>query len=560
MMTESPHSGSYKQYLAAAALLLIHIALAVDILVQKSATSDEPPHIVAGYSYLTERDFRYNAEHPPLVKEIAAFPLLFLDVSLEKEAEWEQAYEWPAGRKFLFANSEDPDTMLFWARIPMVLLSALLGLVVLLFARRWYGWKAGIFALFLYALSPLILGNAWIVQTDVAAALALAASLYAFWLVLQHPGWKRIAVLGAVLGLSLASKFTAAFIIGILGLLLAVYLLWFRERIIWRGKPILLAAGKGIAVLLIAWLVLAASYGFTFSTFFNTPLKAKLAAEVIPGRHPHLEQGLSALLTPIPLPEQYVQGLYQVVRQSKSGYPAYLFGEVRKGGWWHCFPVAFLMKTPIAFLILLALALWYTPRLKKSWFHELFILLPAALVFLSFMLGQLNIGVRHILPVYPLLFIFTSKLANHKRWMVVLAVALGIWYVAATLIIHPHEIAYFNELVGPADGPEILIDSNIDWGQDLKGLVAYLRKNNITEQVWLMYWGPDQPEYRSGQFVKYRRILDGNGVCEPVSGYIAVSVNFLQGMTKEEQHCFDWLRGEEPIERIGYSIYLYKTA
>ncbi|MBI4149509.1 glycosyltransferase family 39 protein [Candidatus Woesearchaeota archaeon] len=558
-MMESPRSRSYKVHVAVAALLLLHIALTADILQQKSATSDEPPHIAAGYSYITERDFRYNPEHPPLIKEIAAFPLLFLNVSLEQGIAWEQVYEWPAGRNFLFENSEDPDTILFWARMPMVLLSALLGFVVFLFARRWYGNSAGIFALFLYAFSPLVLGNAWIVQTDVAAALALAASLYCFWLVLQQPSWKRIVVLGIVLGLSLASKFTAAFILGIMVLLLIIYLIWFWQRIVWKRNLVLLVVGKGIVMLFIAWLILAASYGFTFSTFFNTSLKTKLATEAIPGMHPSLEGIAAATLIPVPLPEQYVQGLYQVIRQSKTGYPAYLLGEVKSGGWWQYFPLAFLIKTPIAFLIMLTLAFWHTRTLVKSWFRELFILLPATLIFLSFMAGQLNIGIRHILPVYPLLFIFASKLINYRRWMTVFVITLSIWYAAATLIIHPHELAYFNELVGPEHGPDFLIDSNIDWGQDLKGLAAYLGEHNITEQIWLMYWGPDRMEYRSSQFVKYRRILDENMVCKPVSGYIAVSVNFLKGMTKEEQHCFDWLKGEEPMKRIGYSIYLYRT-
>jgi len=151
-----------------------------------------------------------------------------------------------------------------------------------------------------------------------------------------------------------------------------------------------------------------------------------------------------------------------------------------------------------------------------------------------------------------------SKLINYKKWIKILIIILGTWYFVSSIMIYPHYLAYFNEIVTPDYGQNFLLDSNLDWGQDLKGLARYLEKNNIKDKVYLSYWGNDDPDYRNINYEFYRRIMDENGVCEPVKGYIAVSVNHLIGMKEYESHCFDWLEGYKPISKIGYSIWLYR--
>ena len=205
-------------------LLLIHFFLAVTSMAQKSVTSDELIHISAGYSYLTENDFRYNPEHPPLVKEIAAIPLLFMNLNLDKGEAWLNSYEWIAGRDFFFKDNDNADLILFLSRLPMVLSSLLLLFFIYLVASDFYGKKAGIFAMFLYAFSPTVLAHARIVHTDIASALIILAGIYFFRKLLNNPGMGNAVLNGIVLGLALSIKFTTLFLFAFYIILFLIFI------------------------------------------------------------------------------------------------------------------------------------------------------------------------------------------------------------------------------------------------------------------------------------------------------------------------------------------------
>lgn len=223
-------------------------------------------------------------------------------------------------------------------------------------------------------------------------------------------------------------------------------------------------------------------------------------------------------------------------------------------GWWYYYIAAFLIKTPIPTLIFILSSLVFFNRIRdKEMVNELFILVPIIILLVFSFFNHINIGVRHILPIYPFIFVFVSKIINLKvkkqGIFTISIILLSLWYVTGSLMIYPHYLAYFNEAVGgPNNGHKYLLDSNIDWGQDLKGLKIYLDEKGI-KNVTLGYWGKDSPE-RIG--ISYKPVN-----CYPEPGLIAVSVNTLYGLQEQRSYCLEWLRSYKPIDKIGYSIFIY---
>lgn len=226
----------------------------------------------------------------------------------------------------------------------------------------------------------------------------------------------------------------------------------------------------------------------------------------------------------------YVSGFKFAASHAGSGHPAYLFGEHSMDGWWYYYIAAFLIKTPIATLIFILLSLILFNRIRnRDIVNELFLVIPIAVLLVFSFFNSINIGVRHILGIYPFIFVFVSKIVNLKikkqKIFSIIIVLLSLWYIISSLGIYPHYLAYFNEAVGGADnGHKYLLDSNIDWGQDLKGLKIYLDERGI-EDIKIGYWGQDTPD-RIG--INYQQL---NCYAEP--GLIAVSVNTLYGLRKE---------------------------
>lgn len=500
-------------YSAVIILLLLVAVQTITSMSKESATNDELVHIAAGYSYLATGDFRANPEHPPLIKELSAVPLLFLKPAFNaSDYYWinmNDRNKWQWGHDFFFKYNSNADQLLFWARIPMVAIALLLGIYVFLWARDLFGEKAGLFALFLYSFSPDILAHARIVHTDLGVAAFLFISSYYLWRFFNKANKINLVLTGIFFGLALAAKFTALYFIPVYGLLFAVFI--FNKQLTKKESlnrllnyAILLAV-----ILFISVLILVLAYFF------------QLAA--------------------------YPRGLAHVALHSTLGHESYLFGMRSFTGFWYYFFVAFFLKTPIPTMIFILLALFYVRR--KDYYNESFIIIPVLVFFFISLFNKINIGARHILVVYPFLFVFASRLISIKKLLGVIA-ALSLWYLVSSLLIYPHYLAYFNEFAGgPDNGYKYLIDSNIDWGQDLKGLKEYLVKNNINEWIYLGYFGKDSPEYRQ---INYEQLP-----CYPVKGTVAISVNLLQGLDEEQELCSSWLRDYEPIDKIGYSIFIY---
>jgi hypothetical protein len=229
-------------------------------------------------------------------------------------------------------------------------------------------------------------------------------------------------------------------------------------------------------------------------------------------------------------------------------------------GWWYYFLVAFAIKTPVPTLILTAAALFSAVRGHLSWKRREYVLyVPVAGFFLATLFSFLSIGYRHILPVLPFVFVSVSKAVtwDGKRWVRAALVVLCLWYAVGSLRIYPHYLAYFNETIGGPDrGHEYLVDSNLDWGQDLKNLKRYMDKGGLDE-VYLAYFGSAHPSYYDIQALPLpAEKPPGLEVRSPE--VYAISATYLQGGYLGDPEAFSWLRKYEPIAKVGYSIFLYR--
>lgn len=494
-------------------LLLATLALcAVFSMREKSATYDELPHLGQGYHYLNTGECTLST---PLANIVANIPLLFLDLGfprINRDADWQNLELWAYrfGRELLYGNNEDADKILFFGRIPIILISLLGGLVVFKWASALYGKRAGIFALFLYCLSPNILAHSRLVTHDLTVSALIVLALYQFWIFKGEPNFRNLLFAGLGLGLALSSKHTAF-------LILPTYLLYGFKLTSKRQR-------YGIfLIFLIGFFILGLFSQFSFIDYFK--------------------------------------GFFNLGTQVQ-GRPSFLMGEIGRG-WWHYFMVAFLIKTPIPTLIFILMGLFFFKRIKsKDIGDEFLLIMPVLTIFGVASYSRFNIGLRHILPIYPLIFVFVSKVANLKvKGAVLLTPVLCGWYLISSLNIYPHYLSYFNELVGgPENGYRYLADSNLDWGQDLKGLKKWMDREG-PGQIYLAYFGVASQEYH----VPSCQYLPGIGFSRTYRSHVlpldidremlAISVSLLQGM--HTRGIYNWLKKYKPVARIGYSIHIY---
>jgi len=343
------------------------------------------------------------------------------------------------------------------------------------------------------------------------------------------------------LGLALSAKYTGLFlissfaIIGLFG--------WSRLRPN-AGRVLIAHAASLTGIVLVAFVIVWLSYGGVVSS-----------------------EPLSRGAPTIPLFADFVAGFQLVWSNSTIGWPAYLMEEYSDGGWWYYYPVAMLVKTPLPALIVVAASVVLTPWIARfDWRREAGILVTVAVLLAAAMNSKLNIGIRHILPIYPLLYIWAGRLALlrlRRSWVAaVLLVAAGAWYLLGTLRAHPHHLAYYNEAAGgPGGGYRIVADSAIDWGQDLKELRSFMERENI-EAVRLAYFGglpPGSYGIRYQPLPSFDRYVEDPGYSGSFGDreLVVVSAYNLLGIHPARRQTYEWLREREPIARPGYSLFVY---
>jgi len=483
-------------------ILVLQLALSIS---RETQTWDEACHIYAGYRQWTHLDFGLNPEHPPLVKFLATAPLLGHSLkvpSLQDRFFKEQAFL--AGRDFLYANHAD--WILFRVRMAASLLTVLLGLLIFAAGYEMFGTGPAFVALALFVFEPTVLAHGAMVTTDMGMACFLFATVYAFYRYLKKPtGW-RLAVTAIAAGLTLATKHSGILLPPILMLLALVdvvrpfnaadsNLAMTRGKRTWRLALALILVG------VIAVGMLWASYGFRYQA---RPEGDKLSPplEEYAG---HLKGALNAgVIRTLAhwrlLPESYLYGLADVKVIAEFS-PSYLLGHVYRHGVWFYFPIAFVIKATLALLFLLfllpvALAL---RRLTKGR-EVLFLAIPAAIYLAVGMASELNIGVRHMLPVYPSLVLLGAaagwSFLGRNRIGCAVLVALMAFNVASSAPCFPAYFAHSNELWGgPSQTYRYLSDSNADWGQQLKTIRRYLEQRKI-QDCWFVYFADIVADYR----------------------------------------------------------------
>jgi hypothetical protein len=514
------------------ALLGIFVLLGLDTIRHLSPTYDEPLHLAAGYSYLKTGRYYLNIyDHPPFAEMTAALPLVFMrPLLLTQHPAWENYRQYSFANVFLYSNRVDAEKMLNAGRKMMLLLSCLLGFAVYLWSRELYGVFPGVLALALYVFSSMFLANGTLVTTDLSMALFYFLGVYAFWKWARYPSSKNAIFAGAACALALVSKFSAVILFGVYGILLA-YLLFSGKAGAIRKR----FAGHTLIFLLAALAVILAVYRVDSA-------------------------GL------------YFEGLKRTLLRLETGRSSFLAGSYSTMGWKYYFLAVFLLKTPVPLLLLLLVA-GFTGTAAGKRRDNMFLLVPVALYFLVASFSKVQIGHRHIMPIYPFLFVYASGLiadtgpgvkARFKRFLVPACGVMFAWYVFSCIRIHPWHISYFNEFAGNK-GYEYLTDSNIDWGQGLKELGKWYAARD-PGCMYLCYFGVGDPHYYGIRYVPLGFVdnLDRGERPGDSAAYFrgktffAISVTNLQATYYADKNAFGWLKKLEPASRLAAgSIFVY---
>jgi len=479
-----------------------------------SPTFDEGAHIAAGQEYLLQHTYLVDPQHPPLARIFFALPFLRTPPPTGDMIE--------RGKALIETGGHMPSKIAQARRGNLLFL--LIGCIgVTLWARHLFGKTAALLALVLFASLPPVLANAGLATTDMSTAAAMPWALYALTLFLEQPTWPRTLALGVAFGFGLLTKFS------FLPFFAAAAIVMF---VVKRRLPL----ARGLVSIAIGFILVWAMYGFTFSTMAKAnPRTVDFAEEMF--HSPRIAN------IPIPAP-LYFAGIFEVKLHDRHGHDSYLFGRLTSHGWWYYFPAAFLFKTPIPFLILAAIGIWLLARRRAA--PEL--ALAAAAIMAVAMTTGINIGVRHILPIYAPLAIVAAFAAVTLRARIAVAL-LAAWLVAGSLLATPDYLPWMNALA--LGHPErVLVDSNFDWGQDLFRLAHECRKRNVQNLgtaifTTTSYSALGIPSVAEVPWYGMRR------------GWNAVSETLLQEARAKEPLAYQWLIFGRDFVRVGKTIRLY---
>jgi hypothetical protein len=544
----------------AALVFLLVFAVQASIAARRdSVTIDEFVHLPVGLYTLYTRDFSLDPINPPWPRMIAASALLFHPPAFAPKP---GMAHWSMGYLFMQSNAAHYQELFARGRTMIILVATLLGFLVFVWASQLYGWPAGLAAVTMFAFSPAMLAHGHLVTLDMSGALGFTVTAYATWRMLERPRARTAIATGAAIGVATLLKLSGFVMAAVVVACVVVSAAAERGD---RTRPsparwLLLLSLAAITTLL----VINAGYGFDGTMALLS--SAKLAPD---GKLAGLAASWPWLRLPLPRP--FLEGLDMVLEVGKEKEPSYfLAGKLSSEGWWYYHLAAFALKTPIPLVAvsILAVGAWLVGKGRGR--REYCVFFPVLLIFVSNSLfNSLQIGVRHVLPVYPLLFVGASPwiVAPLRLRRASIAGALGtvlvcvgaLWLVGGTLRVAPRYLQYFNEIAGGAEGGHRwLIDSNIDWGQDLIRLREYIAREGLPG-VYLAYFGRVDPRVYGIRFAPLER---GRS-----HGVAVVSASFLMGrpyfwylggrMRWVPSGTYTWLQDLEPIARVG-SMFVYR--
>ena len=509
-------------------------------------TSDESSNLACGIEWLDQGRYVLGPFHPPLARiALSIGPYLYG----ARSQGWSD--RWKEGNAVLNSAHRYATTLML-ARIGILPFFALACTIVWLWGRRLLGDWGAVIALFLFTNLPPVLAHAGVATSDMAVGAGVCTAAYAFLRWREEPDLRRSLLLGMALAVAFLAKFSSVVLVP--ACMLVILLL---------GKVAGTARDRGsqpalrylaVALLLAALLVWSA-YRFSFGHMTEHVAEdAAGQAGVWPKIPPSWLHALEN--APMPAP-QILDGFWQVHNHVEGGQAAYLLGQNSMRGWWYFFPVALAVKTPLGLLLLSIVGMVAAVRGKRLWWIP-----PALLLTILFvcMPSTLNIGVRYALPLYPMMALTAAigavYLFRRGKWSMVLASVLMFWTLASSLAAHPDYLAYFNEIAGSR--PErLLVDSDLDWGQDMKQLAAALKQRHVEYfHLAALYSGDyalvDLPPW------------DDLKPYQPVTGWVAISFTMLKTygwlvaqQTGRSEPAFAWLDRYHPVARIGKSFLLF---
>ena len=569
-------------------MLALHWWWALSALIGTGVTNDEPVHLASGYAYWRFNDYRMQPENGNLPQRWAALPLLVLRPRLEPADEpalWKISQQWQISDRFFFHTGNSADYLLFCARAAMAFWSVATALLVFCWARRLWGESGGLLALGFYVVSPTALAHGALVTSDMCAAFWLLAATGAWWRASDRLTWASVVLSCAATGLAFVAKYSAVLLLPVFALLV----LWrvfapdpvtiaLRGR---RATPREVRSRSGKALVLVVllavhgvatWAIIWTFFGWRYSAFapglppglsFYLPTELALS---IPGR---LRDWILFAFHCRILPQAYLHG-FAHVRYQGSERGAFLLGQYTNTGWWWFFPYAFLAKSTIGEL---AAAGTLVVAVTVRWARRASVrarlagigrdcrpvapLLALGLVYWTFSLfSTLNIGHRHILPMYPALFIVAGALLRPAagRGIRLLAVVLALASAVESVSVRPHYLAFFNAISGgPSAGWRQLVDSSLDWGQDLPALATWVKAHRLPgETVYVSWFGSGNPAYeglRATELSPYYIFGRPRRWIELGPGLYCISATMLQDVyspfrgewTRDREHAYQRL-------------------
>jgi hypothetical protein len=525
--------------------ILILIILAAQLILGSrriSATYDEQYHIANGIYFLRTGDPGLIPAHPPLIEVLATLPLLAnpdLVVPLRDSAS-SAVSNLEYSDQLLWRLNPNGRSIVARTRLPIIGLTLLLAVTVYAWTRELFGPIPALLALTLLSFDPNILAHGNLTTNDIGVTCFATLALYTFWRWMSRPTAARAVIAGLTLGLAQVSKFSAVYLIPALIIILVT------DRM---GKSTTAASRLHlkptlrylIIIAIAAYCAIWLAYGFNVGTLKGYPFPAR----------------------------EYLTGLQAAKSLVAGGKDSFLWGAWSPTGWWYYFPVAFAVKTPIPTLILIGASCVFVYR-RGTWRSTLPLVIPVVIYFALSLASPFNIGYRHLLPILPCLFIFTSQLAlvdwKTSRPGSTIVAAMVIWLIIASLLIFPRYLTFFNEIAGgPDNGYKILVDSNLDWGQELIGLREYMTQENIPS-VKLSYHGTADPmaygvvyePLPSYPYNQWTSDTVPDILLNPPRGVYAISVNNLQGLRFKNHDLYATFRERKPDAIVGHSIFIYR--
>jgi hypothetical protein len=554
--------------LAAAAFQMLAVVM------RKNITVDEIVMIPSAYYHFVTGNFQLVNEHPPLAKLLAVTPLLFIQPNEPKPQQINAGPQmdddkWAYYARFWDANASEFETISFWARVPMIALTIALGVMIFLIARNLFEVRAAVFAVALFSFEPTVLAHGRVVQTDIPAAFGFLLFCFALYSYVRRPMWRRAASLGGATALAILAKFSMLLTAPIL-LVTFIVLLWRARQTGEKRSP---PKKHALMVTLLVLLLINAAYFFHSRNL--TDADKNWIDKSFPAHNVEVLRTVRA--ASYVLPTDFVLGIFWQLWHNNEGHPASVLGKYSRTGWWYYFPLAFALKTTLPFLLVsLAALAWATYQLVKKRDARFLPLLLPFVIYTAFVLfSHIDIGVRYYLPAFPFLFIMsgaflssqmTSRRARAARILIV--VALFCWTGVEAVRAFPNYLTYMNQLASSHPRWWYLSDSNVEWGDDAKGLASYLHDRGETRV---------RTAFLGDFFTLSRYGVESISLISPAAGepehtrYAAIGASFLNGSTTPEYflhgkwpsdaqrvNFLDEFRGRSPEAVIGNSIYVYR--